>query len=151
MGEKISRQQAIEQLLRQELITDQAQLVKLLHTRYSIETNQTVVSRDLHKLGVAKKRVKGELVYELPEGDILSEILKLAIIDIVHNESTIVIITQQALAAFVGDAIDALEDIDILGCIAGENTLFVTPKSVKQIEKTYLQLCQKLGFKKRKS
>ena len=143
------RQSAIQEILNSESISDQGRLVELLRTRYKIETNQAVVSRDLHKLGVIKKQVQGQLVYELPAGDILSEILKLAIVDISHNEATIVITTQPALADFVGDSIDQLEGVDILGCISGENTVFVAPKSVKTIEKTCAQLCKKLGFKKR--
>lgn len=145
------RQSAIQELLKQEAISDQGQLVQRLFDRYKIETNQAVVSRDLHRLGVTKKQVKGQLVYELPAGDILSEILKLAIIDITHNESMIVITTQPALADFVGDSIDQLEGVDILGCLAGENTLFVAPLSIKNIEKTCAQLCQRLGFKKKGS
>lgn len=143
------RQAALQEILKSEAVSDQGQLVELLKKRYKIETNQAVVSRDLHRLGVTKKRINGELVYELPTGDILSEILKLAIIDITHNESMIVITTQPALADFVGDSIDQLEGVDILGCLAGENTLFVAPLSVKNIEKTCAHLCQKLGFKKR--
>ncbi len=143
------RQSAIQEILKSEPITDQERLVERLMTRYQIHTNQAVVSRDLRKLGCIKKLVKGQLVYEVPEGDILYQILKLAIVDIAHNETTIVITTQPALADFVGDSIDQLEDVGILGCISGENTLFVAPVSVKNIAKTCALLCQKLGFKKR--
>ncbi len=144
------RREAIQEILKRELITDQAQLVECLLKQYKIETNQAVVSRDLRKLGVTKKEVQGSLVYELPTSDILSEILKLAIVDIAHNEAQIVITTQPALAAFVGDAIDAFSDVDILGCLAGENMVFVAPKSIKTIKQTCEHLSQKLGFKRKK-
>ena len=143
------RQEAIVELLRMERVSDQGQLVDLLFSRYKIGTNQAVVSRDLHKLGVIKKQEKGIFFYELPQRDILAEILKLAIIDIAHNESMIVIHTQPALASFVGDCIDKLEDVAILGSLAGENAVFVVPKSIKNIEKTCLQLCKKIGFKRK--
>ncbi len=79
-----------------------------------------------------------------------SEILKLALIDITHNESMIVIKTYPALADFVGDRIDEVEEeLEVLGCLSGENTVFVTPKSVKNIKKTYEALCTKLKFKKK--
>lgn len=142
------RHAAILKILKAELVSDQEMLVALLWKLYKIETNQAVVSRDLHKLGVTKKLVNGLLVYELPTTDILSEILKLAIIDIVHNESMIVIKTQPALADFVGDSIDGLEGLDILGCLAGENVVFVAPKTTKNIENIFKELCCKIGFKK---
>lgn len=142
------RHRAILEILKNELVSDQEMLVSLLWRLYQIETNQAVVSRDLRKLGVTKKLVNGLLVYELPTSNILSEILKLAIVDIVHNESMIVIKTQPALAAFVGDSIDGLEELDVLGCLAGENVVFVAPKSTKNIENIFNQLCNKIGFKK---
>ncbi len=145
----VRRHKAIQEILQKELVSDQSQLVELLRKHYYIETNQAVVSRDLHKLGVVKKQVNGVFVYELPLSDIHAEILQLAIIDVCHNESLIVIRTQPALAAFVGDAIDQLEGLDILGCLAGENVVFVTPQSTQSIKKTYESLCQKIGFKKR--
>ncbi len=145
------RQAAIQQILKKERVSDQGLLVELLWKLYKIETNQAVVSRDLRKLGVIKKQIKGELIYELPTVDILAEILRLAIVDVAHNESTIVITTQPALADFVGDSVDSLEDLEILGCLAGENVVFVAPKSIKNIEKTCALLCLKLGFKRKKS
>jgi len=144
------RREAIVELLKKEHVSDQGQLVALLKKQYKIETNQAVVSRDLRKLGVTKKEIGGKLVYELPTTDIQAEILKLAIVDISHNEAQIVIATQPALAAFVGDAIDAMEDIDILGCLAGENMVFVAPKSIKTIKETSYALSLRLGFKKKK-
>lgn len=141
------RQEKIKELLNQELISDQKRIVVLLKQLYNIETNQTVVSRDLHKLGVIKKSRDGKLIYEIPAFDVRTEILKLALISISHNESMIVIKTQPALADFVGDCLDAFTDLDILGCLAGENVVFVVPKSVKNIAKICQDICLKFNFK----
>lgn len=142
------RQKAIKELISQEAVSDQTQLVTLLAKKKGIETNQAVVSRDLRKLGVIKKIVKGEMIYEMPSTDTTTEILKLAITDILYNEVMIVIKTQPGLAAFVADYIDNYTDLDILGSLAGENAVFVTPQSIKNIEKIYQTLCQKIHFKK---
>jgi transcriptional regulator of arginine metabolism len=147
MKESTRRQEKIKELLKRELISDQQKIVTLLKTEFGIETNQTVVSRDLHKLGVVKKPMKGVLAYEIPSIDIRAEILRLALIDIVHNESMIVIKTLPALADFVGDYLDNHVELDIAGCISGENTVFVAPKSVKDISSIYKNICQKLNFK----
>lgn len=145
-----SRQKAIKELINKRAISDQNQLVELLSEQYDIKTNQAVVSRDLRKLGVTKKLIKGTLSYEVPDVDITIEILRLALIDISYNESMIVIKTQPALADFVGDFIDNQCDLDALGCLSGENIVFVSPISTKNIHKTYEQLCEKLHFKKKK-
>lgn len=145
----IERQEAIRTLVKKMAIADQNQLVELLEKHYGIETNQAVVSRDLRKLGVVKKTVQGELVYELPDIDVETEILRLALVDISHNESMIVIKTHPALADFVGDCVDQYTDLDVLGCLSGENVVFVAPKSVKSIGKTCAALCAKFNFKKK--
>jgi len=47
------------------------------------------------------KKIRNDvLVYELPGIDIQTEILKLALVDIIHNEAMIVIKTQPGLADF---------------------------------------------------
>lgn len=148
MKKKHSRQKAIKELLTKEMISDQNKMVELLKEFYDIDTNQAAVSRDLRKLGVVKKVVNDLLVYDLPTVDIQTEILKLAIIDIVYNEVMIVIKTHPGLADFVGDCLDQFTDLDIIGCLAGENVVFATPKSIKNIAKTAQIIAKKVHFKK---
>lgn len=142
------RQQAIQELVQKKAVGDQKQLVDLLKRHYQIETNQAVVSRDLRKLGVVKKSVKGSLIYEMPDVDVSAEISRLALVNISYNESMIVVKTFPGLAAFIGDCIDQHSDLPILGCLAGENVVFVVPKSIKNIQSTYEAICEKLHFKK---
>lgn len=144
-----ARQNAICELVQKESISDQKQLVKLLKEHYKIEANQAVVSRDLRKLGIVKRVINGVLTYELQKVDVTAEILRLALVDIVHNEAMIIIKTHPGLADFVGDCVDQYDDLEVLGCLAGENVVFVSPKSVKQIHKTYEKLCEKFHFKKK--
>jgi transcriptional regulator of arginine metabolism len=144
----IDRQKAIVELVKKFAISDQKQLVDLLVQHYGIETNQAVISRDLRKLSVVKKMRGGELVYDLPESDIKSEILRLALVGISHNESMIVIKTQSGMADFVGDWVDQHQDLEVLGCLAGENVVFVAPKSIKNIKHTFQIICEKFKFRK---
>lgn len=144
-----ARQKAIQELVSNCSISDQKQLVDLLKKRYRIEANQAIVSRDLRSLGIVKKNVNGVFIYEPSTIDVSSEILRLALVDIQHNESLIVVKTQPGLASFVGDYIDSCTDLDLLGCLAGENVVFVTPKSTKRIQLAYDKLSLKLHFKKR--
>ena len=141
-----TRQQAIKDLIAKESISDQNQIVQLLKEKYGIETTQAVISRDLRKLKVVKRLDHDVMVYEMPNLDIGTKIIKLSLIDIEHNETLIVIKVQPGLAAFVGDCLDQNPDLDILGCIAGENTVIIIPKSIHQIGKTYQAICQNFQF-----
>ncbi len=142
------RQKAIQTLVKKTLISDQKQLVALLKEHFAIEANQAVVSRDLRKMGVVKKTVNGVLAYDLPSMDVSAEILRLALVDINRNETMILIHTHPGMADFVGDCVDQHKDLEVLGCLAGENVVFVAPKSIKSIHKTYEKICEKFHFKK---
>lgn len=150
-SESLVRQKAIKDILGNERIKDQKQLVQRLLDKFKIETNQTVVSRELRKMGVTKKQEGEDLIYDLPQTDITIEILKLAIIDIVHNESTIVLKTLDGMAAFVGDWLDEQKDLRILGTIAGENVVFVAPVTVKELSKLTDLISEKMFFKNKLS
>ncbi len=145
------RQEVIRKLISSEPISDQKQLVVLLKKHFKIDTNQAVVSRDLRKMGALKKERNGEMIYELPAHDVKTEILKLAIVDVVHNESLIVIKVHAGLAAFVGDFLDECTDLDVLGCLAGENVVFVTPKTIRDIKKVYHDICHAVQFLKNRN
>src|SRR5436190_51010 len=100
-------------------------LVDLLKSEFGVETNQSVVSKDLRKLGVIKKEINQKMIYFLQDSDITTELLRLAVINIKYNEMLIVIQTHPGLAAFVGDYIDNKCNLNILGCLAGENVVFI--------------------------
>lgn len=144
------RQKAIQELVKKIVISDQREVTALLKQYYAIEANQAVISRDFRKMGVVKKIVNGVLSYEMPDVDVSVEILRLALVDIDHNETMIVIKTHPGLADFVGDCIDQYEDLEVLGCLAGENVVFVAPKSIKNIHNIYEKVCEKFCFKKKK-
>jgi len=144
-----TRQEAIKELVSQELISDQKKLVEKLFEVYGIETNQVTVSRDLGKLGILKKKKNGEMFYELPSVDVQTQMLSLALNSIEYNETMIVIKTYSGLADFVGDCLDQHTDLEILGCLAGENVVFVVPRSIKDIKQVYLNICKKFSFKQK--
>jgi transcriptional regulator of arginine metabolism len=139
-----ARQEAIRELIRQEPIEDQTTLVQLIKQKYGIDTSQAIVSRDLRTMGVVKRQVKNRMIYEVPTSDASREILRLAIVSVMHNEVLIVINTLPALAAFVGDYLDMQDDPDILGVLAGENTLFITPARSADIAHLYTKICRLL-------
>jgi len=142
------RHNAIKEIIEKNPIEDQHELVTILNKKYDIDTNQSIVSRDLRQLGISKRKVKDRMLYELPKIDLQKEMLRLAIYDIVHNETLIIIKTTPGTADFVGDFIDIQENIGVIGSLAGENVVFVAPKSNKNITETYKKLCTALYFNK---
>jgi transcriptional regulator of arginine metabolism len=145
----LSRRDAVKQLIKTHAIEDQTSLIELLNKHYGIETNQPAISRDLHELQVRKGMVDGQLIYEIPEIDVEAELLKLAVTDVVHNNSMIIVKTINGLPSFVADVLDRHEQAGILGTIAGENMVFVCPASNKPIEEVYDHVCEILYFKKK--
>jgi transcriptional regulator of arginine metabolism len=143
----VEREEAICELIKKERITDQKMLAERLKSVFGIQTNQVTVSRDLRKLGVSKKIVQGQSVYELPEKDVRLELLSLAFLSIAHNGMMIVIKTHPGLAAFVGDCLDQEEDLGVLGCLAGENVVFVVPGKGVDIESVCMKICERFGVK----
>lgn len=141
------RQTAIQELVKTQIIEDQTALIELLQKQYGIVTNQAAISRDLRKLGIHKRVHEGTTAYELPKIDIVSEILRYAVVSVRRNESMIVINTIEGTAAFVGDYLDKQHDLAILGTLAGENIVFVAPQSTQNIEELYNQLCHRIKVK----
>jgi len=101
--------------------------------------NQSKVSRLLGKINAIKfKNDQGEMVYRLPHDatppSITTSVSEL-VIDIVANESTIIIRTSPGSASLIARILDH-KTCHILGTIAGDDTIFVAPESVADIDNT---------------
>lgn len=104
------------------------------------EVNQSKVSRLLRKIGAVKiVNAKGQTIYSLPREPAppsMSTPLRNLILDVVSNEVLIVIFTSPGSASMVARILDYTQiQTEILGTIAGDDTIFVTPKSIKNIQK----------------
>jgi transcriptional regulator of arginine metabolism len=113
--------------------------------------NQSKISRLLKKINAVKsKNEKGEMIYRLPH-DILppsiDTTLSELIIDVTDNEVMIIIRTSPGSASLIARIIDN-KKCQIIGTIAGDDTIFIAPKSVKKIKETYLLICNFLGIDK---
>lgn len=146
-NKKLNRLQALTQLIQQQAIEDQDQLVDLLKKQYNIETNQSIISRDLRMLGAVKRKRNDTFVYEIEPLNVTKEILHRAIIAVEHNQVMIVVKTLEGLAAFVGDYLDQQQSPILLATLAGENIVLVIPTSIEHIEKTYQEICNLLHYK----
>lgn len=142
------RHQAIKELIKSHHIEDQQMLIDLMEKEYGIETSQPIVSRDLRILNVIKRPIDANrTIYDLPETDVVEEILKLAVVKIMHNQSMIAVHTLPALADFVGDYLDAHGEIGIMATLAGENVVFVSPVDTNKIAELVIKLEKILHIK----
>ncbi len=104
------------------------------------EINQSKASRLLRKIGAIKVvNARGQTVYSLPREPappLMNTPLRGLILDIVSNETLVVVYTSPGSASLVARVLDYNQiTTEILGTIAGDDTIFVAPKSVKDIHK----------------
>jgi transcriptional regulator of arginine metabolism len=103
------------------------------------QVNQSKISRLIHKLNAIKsKNEQGQIVYRLerePAPPTTSSQLSNLIINIVANESLIIVKTSPGAAQLVARMIDYHKDkMQIIGTIAGDDSIFIAPASVHHIE-----------------
>lgn len=133
MTTKAHRQHRIAKLLAEHAVTSQTQLTELL-AEAGISATQATVSRDLEDLGAIKVRVPGgETVYAIPElpreqiapEDHLRRVLGEWAVDVVPSGNIVVVRTPPGSAHVVGSALDRAGIPEIVGTVAGDDTLLV--------------------------
>ena len=130
MVSKHSRQQAILRLVRDIAIHTQAGLARHLESE-GIEVNQSTISRDIRDLGLVKSpRPDGGYCYSVPT-DVAAwtgrslRILRDFVNAVDGSGQMAVIHTDSGNAHPVGEALDRLGLDNVVGTIAGDNTLLV--------------------------
>lgn len=142
-----SRHEEIISLVEQNNIEKQEELTALLkEAGYSV--TQATVSRDIKKLGLKKVREKsGRLVYALPEGtklDISEKYLRILRDSFIHMEpamNLLVIKTVSGMAMAAAAALDAMHWAEVVGAVAGDDTIMIATRSLEDIK----SLEKKLG------
>jgi transcriptional regulator of arginine metabolism len=130
---KPQRQHRVIRLLEQHNVVSQQQLVELLAADGVVAT-QATVSRDLEELGAIKVRAAGgESVYAIPElpkdqkapEDHLRRVFGEWVVEVAHSANLVVLRTPPGSAHVVGSALDRAALPEILGTVAGDDTLLV--------------------------
>lgn len=126
---KIARHRKILELISNNDVTTQEELASLLIDSNYIVT-QATVSRDIRELGLTKMSVNGGpqkyVAIENNEktiNDKLLEILRAGYVSMDAAQNILVIKTVSGMAMAVAAALDALKWNEIVGCIAGDDTI----------------------------
>ncbi len=146
---KSARQFLIREIINSEHIATQEDLCHALAAR-GLDVTQATVSRDIKELQLVKVPDEHGYRYEMPEtvkvGNLQEKMKRLfrdSVINIDHSESLIVIKTIPGAAQAVASLIDVAGWGNILGTVAGDDTIFVAVKP-KQMVKTVIEKFVKL-------
>jgi len=129
---KTQRQHRIARLLEDHAVSSQSHLVELLAADGVVAT-QATVSRDLEELGAIKVRMPGgNTVYAVPEfesrmesEDHLKRVFGDWVVQVSHSANLVVVRTPPGSAHVVASAIDRAGLSDIVGTVAGDDTILV--------------------------
>ncbi len=144
---KIERQSKIQELIQKYNIETQEDLAEKLRDA-GFDVTQATVSRDIRELKLTKiALVDGKQKYSIISNNeqMFSQkfikVFKDAVINIDYAQNIVVIKTIQGMAMAVGASIDSMSIPEIIGSIAGDDTLFCATKS----EEIAIQLIDKLN------
>ncbi len=130
---KTQRQHLVAKLIEAQPVANQAQLVDLLAAEGVVAT-QATVSRDLDDLGAIKVRVPaGESAYAIPAmpkeqrapEDHLRRVFGDWVVEVAHSANLVVVRTPPGSAHVVASALDRAGVADVVGTVAGDDTILV--------------------------
>jgi transcriptional regulator of arginine metabolism len=133
---KPQRQHRILRMLEEQPISSQTQLVQMLEGEGIVAT-QATVSRDLEELGAVKVRIPGgAMAYAIPEftrerapsDDHLKRLMGEFVVEVAHSANLVVLRTPPGSAHVVASAIDRASLNNVLGTVAGDDTVLVVSK-----------------------
>lgn len=138
---------AFKALLKEEKFGSQSDIVDALKLEGFDNINQSKVSRMLTKFGAVRTRnAKMEMVYCLPAEmgvPTASSSLKELVLGIDRNSALVVIHTGPGAAQLIARLLDSLGKSEgILGVVAGDDTIFITPTMSVTTEQVFESVCE---------
>ncbi|MDB5045280.1 MAG: arginine repressor [Deinococcus sp.] len=147
MLSKDQRQKRIQDIIARESVSTQADLVARLRAD-GVHVTQATVSRDINELRLVRLPIgKGRHRYALAQvaghGNVEEELARLVqncVHDVDRGENVLVIRTADGHATGVALLLDRLRRDDIVGTIAGEDTIFVVARTIAEGEELMEEL-----------
>ncbi|KXI21510.1 transcriptional regulator ArgR [Photobacterium sanguinicancri] len=142
---------AFKSILKEEKFSSQGEIVDALKAQGFENINQSKVSRMLTKFGAVRTRnAKMEMVYCLPVElgvPTTSSPLKELVMEVGYNSALVVIHTGPGAAQVIARLLDSLGKAEgILGVVAGDDTIFITPTNTITTEDLYASVCELFDY-----
>ena len=131
MISKRARQGRIEEIVRKRPVRSQEELASLLE-RDGVDVTQATLSRDIRELGLVKARGEYQVSGEsrsAPSDEMLRRAFGQFVVRTGVSGNMIVIKTAPGNAHSVGVVLDAAQWPEIMGTVAGDDTVFVLLRS----------------------
>src|SRR5688572_5308492 len=139
------RHKAILELVRSGEISSQEELLDSLLAR-NIDVSQSTLSRDIQELRLAKTGgvyAVMEQQHHHASDDTVRRIIREFLTDVATAQNLVVLKTGSGHASTVSQAIDEAGWAEIVGTIAGENTVFLavrSPRDSRKVEQRILDI-----------
>jgi len=131
---KSQRRATIMGIVRRTRVHSQGQLRELLHAE-GIDVTQATLSRDIRELRLAKiaSAAGGSYYAPAPEGDLLppplEQLVPALLLSIEGVGPLLVVKTPAGSAEALGSALDRQQFPEVIGCIAGDDTMLIITRS----------------------
>lgn len=136
MTPKSKRQCRIKEILDSKFISSLDDMLKILAMEED-QITQATLSRDFASMGVVRISTDKGPRYILSaeeSGRSIEKLIGLEILSVRSNETLVIVKTLAGRAQGVAHYIDRLEQPEILGSIAGDDTVMVIPSSIRSTE-----------------
>ncbi len=149
---KKNRHDKIIEIINNNVVETQEQLVALL-CEAGYDVTQATISRDIRQMKLTKMVLEDgrqKYVYTNADPKVMHDkyvnVLKAGYVHIDVAENLLVIKTVPGMAMALATAIDALDVPQVVGCIAGDDTIFVAIKSkdeAQELKDKFLRLIER--------
>lgn len=133
---KNERQELLLQIVSEENIETQEQLLEALEKR-GVRSTQATISRDIKQLHLVKEP-SGQGAYRyavsaqknhLNFADRLRTIFRQSVLSVDYAQNIVVLKTMPGLAQGAASALDGMENVDVVGSLAGDDTVLLVMRN----------------------
>lgn len=148
---KNDRQEKLLQIISEENIETQEQLLQRLEAR-GIRSTQATISRDIKQLHLIKEPTGfGTYRYavsthrtRLNFAEKLRNIFRECVLSVDYAQNLVVIKTMAGLAGAAASALDGMENDELIGCVAGDDTVLVVLRDTESAADFCMQMREQL-------
>jgi transcriptional regulator of arginine metabolism len=148
---KRNRHDKIIEIIATNVVETQEQLAALLKDA-GYDVTQATVSRDIRQMKLTKQATEDgryKYVYTTADSDVMQDkyvsVLKAGYVSMDVAQNLLVLKTVSGMAMALATAIDALDFPQVVGCIAGDDTIMIAIKSNEEAKEVMEELRSLMG------